>query len=122
METRVCRVSEDVQWLSEMGQHWPGVQRIAMMARTQQIGDQTTTQQTCLISSRPMKAVEMPRLAHTHTGGIENQLYWVLDVLWGEDAQQTGNKAAAQNLACVRKITLNLARTEQQRRPKGVTA
>ncbi|MEX3581407.1 MAG: ISAs1 family transposase [Burkholderia sp.] len=86
IETRVCRVSEDVQWLSEMGQHWPGVQRIAMMAGTRQISDQTTTQQTCLISSRPMKAVEMSRLAHTHWG-IENQLHWVLDVSWGEDAQ-----------------------------------
>ncbi|MEX3583036.1 MAG: hypothetical protein VB137_11325 [Burkholderia sp.] len=27
------------------------------------------------------------------------------------------HKAAAKNLACVRKITLNLARMEQQRRP-----
>ncbi|MEX3582838.1 MAG: hypothetical protein VB137_09870 [Burkholderia sp.] len=34
-----------------------------------------------------MKAVEMSRLAHTL--GIENQLHWVLDVSWGEDAQQT---------------------------------
>ncbi|MEX3582780.1 MAG: hypothetical protein VB137_09475 [Burkholderia sp.] len=62
------------------------------MARTRQIGDQTTTQQTCLISSRPMKAGEMSRLAHTHWG-IENQLHWVLDVSWGEDAQQTRNKS-----------------------------
>ncbi|MEX3581837.1 MAG: hypothetical protein VB137_03005 [Burkholderia sp.] len=42
----------------------------------------------------------------------------MLDVSWGEDAQQTRNKAAAQNIACVRKITLNLARMQQQRRPK----
>ncbi|MEX3611599.1 MAG: hypothetical protein VB124_00740 [Burkholderia sp.] len=53
-----------------------------------------------------MKAVEMSRLAHTHWG-IENQLHWVLDVSWGEDAQQTRSKAATQNLACVRKFTLN---------------
>ncbi|MEX3605738.1 MAG: ISAs1 family transposase [Burkholderia sp.] len=102
IETRVCQVSEDVQWLSEMGQHWPGVQRIAMMAHTRQIGDQTATQQTCLISSRPMKAVEMSRLVRAHWE-IENQLHWALDVSWGEDAKQTRNKAAAQNLAGVRK-------------------
>ncbi|MEX3581545.1 MAG: ISAs1 family transposase [Burkholderia sp.] len=103
-----------------MGQHWTGVQQIVMMARTRQIGDQTTTQQTCLISSRPMKAVEMSRLARAHWR-IENQIHWVLDVSWGEDAQQTRNKAAAKNLACVRKITLNLARIQQQRRPKRVS-
>ncbi|MEX3557412.1 MAG: ISAs1 family transposase, partial [Burkholderia sp.] len=79
-----------------------------------------TTPQTCLISSRPMKAVEMPRLARAHWG-IENQIHWVLDVSWCEDAQQTRNKAAAQNLACVRKITLNLARMQQPRRPKRVS-
>ncbi|MEX3582954.1 MAG: ISAs1 family transposase [Burkholderia sp.] len=109
IETRVCRVSEDVQWLLEMGQHWTGVQQIVMMARTRQIGDQTTTQQTGLISSRPMNDVGMSRLARVHWG-IENQPHWVLDVSWGENAQQTRNKAAAKNLACVRKITLNLAR------------
>ncbi|MEX3581481.1 MAG: hypothetical protein VB137_00630 [Burkholderia sp.] len=45
----------------------------------------------------------------------------MLDVSWGEDAQQTRNKATAQNLACVHKITLNLARMEQQRQPKRVS-
>ncbi|MEX3606451.1 MAG: hypothetical protein VB142_09715 [Burkholderia sp.] len=52
---------------------------------------------------------------------IKNQRHWVLDVSWGEDAKQTRNKAVAQNLAGVRKITLNLARMEQQRRPKRVS-
>ncbi|MEX3605596.1 MAG: ISAs1 family transposase, partial [Burkholderia sp.] len=46
---------------------------------------------------------------------------WVFDVSWGEDAQQIRNKAVAQNLACGRKFTLNLARMEQQRRPKRVS-
>ncbi|MEX3605871.1 MAG: hypothetical protein VB142_04930 [Burkholderia sp.] len=57
------------------------------MARTRQIGDQTTTQQTCLISSRPMKVVEMSRLVRAHWE-TENQLHWVLDISWGEDAKQ----------------------------------
>ncbi|MEX3581920.1 MAG: hypothetical protein VB137_03540 [Burkholderia sp.] len=45
----------------------------------------------------------------------------MLNVSWGEDAQQTRNKAAAKNLACVRKFTLNLARMQQPRRPKRVS-
>ncbi|MEX3583339.1 MAG: hypothetical protein VB137_13535 [Burkholderia sp.] len=35
--------------------------------------------------------------------------------------QQTRNKAAAQNFACVRKFTLNLARMQQPRRPKRIS-
>ncbi|MEX3606417.1 MAG: hypothetical protein VB142_09410 [Burkholderia sp.] len=45
----------------------------------------------------------------------------MFDVSWGEDAQQIRNKAVAQNLACGRKFTLNLARMEQQRRPKRIS-
>ncbi|MEX3581803.1 MAG: hypothetical protein VB137_02775 [Burkholderia sp.] len=46
----------------------------------------------------------------------------MLNVSWDKDAQQTSQqRAAAQNLECVRKITLNLARMEQQRRPKRVS-
>ncbi|MEX3605875.1 MAG: hypothetical protein VB142_04950 [Burkholderia sp.] len=45
----------------------------------------------------------------------------MFDVSWGEAAQQIRNKAAAQNLAGVRKFTLNLARMEQQRRSKRVS-
>ncbi|MEX3526502.1 MAG: ISAs1 family transposase [Burkholderia sp.] len=80
----------------------------------------TRTEQSYFISSRAMKAAEMSHLVRAHWG-IENRLHWVLDVSWGEDAQQTRDKAAAQNLACVRKITLNLARMEQQQRPKRVS-
>ncbi|MEX3606344.1 MAG: hypothetical protein VB142_08780 [Burkholderia sp.] len=50
----------------------------------------------------------------------------MLDVSWGKDAQhkdaqQIRNKTVAQNLACVRKFTLNLECMEQQRRPKRVS-
>lgn len=120
IETRVCRVSEDVQWLAGMGQHWAGIQRIAMIERTRQTGERISVEHAYYISSRPVKAIEMSRLVRAHWG-IENQLHWVLDVSWGEDAHQTRDKAAARNLAGVRKITLNLARMEQQRRPKKVS-
>jgi predicted transposase YbfD/YdcC len=120
IETRVCRVSDDVQWLAQMGQNWAGIQRIAMIERTRQIGERISVEQCYCISSRPVKAIEMLRLVRAHWG-IENQLHWVLDVSWGEDAQQTRDKAAARNMATLRKITLNLARMAQQQQPKKVS-
>jgi predicted transposase YbfD/YdcC len=62
----------------------------------------------------------MARLIRAHWG-IENQLHWVLDVSWGEDASLIRDKVAAQNMASLRKTTLNLARLEQSRQPKKIS-
>lgn len=44
---------------------------------------------------------------------IENQLHWVLDVSLNEDGNRTRNKIAAENLAVVRKIALNLVKQDK---------
>lgn len=46
-------------------------------------------------------------VARTHWT-IENQLHWVLDVAFLEDAARSRKDNAPQNLALIRKIALNL--------------
>ena len=48
-------------------------------------------------------------VARTHWG-IENQLHWVLDVAFDEDAARSRKDNAPQNLALIRKIALNILR------------
>ena len=43
--------------------------------------------------------------------GIENQLHWVLDVVFDEDASRSRKDNAPQNLALLRKLALNVLRT-----------
>ena len=45
---------------------------------------------------------------------IENGLHWILDVSLGEDGNRTRNKVAAENLAVVRKIALNLVKQDKK--------
>jgi len=45
---------------------------------------------------------------------IENKLHWVLDVSLGQDGNRTRNKIAAENLALVRKIALNLVNQDKK--------
>jgi predicted transposase YbfD/YdcC len=44
--------------------------------------------------------------------GIENSLHWVLDASMNEDASQIYRGNAAENLACMRHIALNMLRAE----------
>lgn len=68
-------------------------------------------EQRYYISSRPLSAGELAQAVRAHWG-IENRLHWVLDVNFGEDACHLRKDNAPQNLSLLRKIALNLIRTD----------
>ena len=59
--------------------------------------------------STQLSAERMLAVARTHWT-IENQLHWVLDVAFDEDAARSRKDNAPQNLALLRKLALNLVR------------
>jgi predicted transposase YbfD/YdcC len=59
--------------------------------------------------STHLSAENMIEVARTHWT-IENQLHWVLDVAFCEDAARSRKDNAPQNLALLRKLALNLLR------------
>ena len=65
--------------------------------------------------STVLTAQRMLEVARAHWT-IENQLHWVLDVAFDEDAARSRKDNAPQNLALIRKLALNLLR---QHRDKG---
>ena len=60
--------------------------------------------------SRPLTAKRLIEVARAHWT-IENQLHWVLDVTFEEDAARSRKDYALQNLALIRKLALNILRT-----------
>ncbi|MEG8223772.1 ISAs1 family transposase [Sphingomonas sp. HH69] len=60
--------------------------------------------------SRPLTAKRLIEVARAHWT-IENQLHWVLDVAFDEDAARSRKDYAPQNLALIRKLALNILRT-----------
>ena len=45
---------------------------------------------------------------------IENQLHWVLDVVFGEDQSRARTGNAAGNLAATRRLAINLLRQDKE--------
>ena len=46
---------------------------------------------------------------------VENNLHWVLDIVFQEDKQKYKDKTMAQNLSCLRKIALNLLKKDSRK-------
>jgi predicted transposase YbfD/YdcC len=96
--------------VAAQGMDFPGLAAVARVEtyRTAAGEPEPVIVRYFLLSTR-LSAENMLDVARTHWG-IENQLHWVLDVAFDEDAARNRKDNAPQNLALIRKIALNLLR------------
>ena len=64
------------------------------------------------LSDQKPDADQFQKLIRQHWG-IENSCHWVLDVVWDEDSSRIRKGNAAENVALLRKLALNLLRANQ---------
>jgi predicted transposase YbfD/YdcC len=112
IETRRHRVSHDVAWLFGQKRYpedlkLPGITTLAMVESEVERGGQITRKQRYYISSAHLSAEAFAGAARAHWG-IENRLHWVLDTCFNEDRARSRRDHAGENLAILRKLTLNL--------------
>jgi predicted transposase YbfD/YdcC len=95
---------------------WPGLQTIgvAVSYRTEN-KNKTTLDMRYFISSKVLERDEFSQAVRGHWA-IENSLHWVLDVTMGEDACPIYRGDAAEILACIRHMALNMLRGETSRK------
>ena len=87
--------------------HWKNLKSIAQVISIRQVGDSESVYERFYISSHeadPKKHLERSR---SHWS-IENNLHWILDVQFKEDACFIRKDHAAENMAAVRKLVINL--------------
>jgi len=92
-------------------ERWKGLQSVAMVRSERQTSKGSATETRYFISSLPNDAQRIAQAIRAHWT-IENQLHWVLDVVFHEDDSRVRSGDAAQNLAVIRHITLNMLRQE----------
>jgi predicted transposase YbfD/YdcC len=112
IETRRCRVSHDVSWLFSNRRYageptMPGLAAIACVEATRVEGARATRATRYYLSSARLDADAFARAVRSHWA-IENGLHWVLDVTFDEDRARNRRDHGPENLATLRRITLNL--------------
>ena len=105
-------------WLLDKVEHlidaerWIGLKRVGMVESERRIPGQTTVleRRYYLLSLDG----DVERFAHAVRGHwtIENQLHWVLDIAFNEDACRIHKGNAPENLALIRHLALNLLRQD----------
>lgn len=114
LEKRQCWVFEPEGW----GQYfrtlakWTGLQTVAMVRAQRQIGDKVSSETRFFISSLPAEAKPILQAVRRHWS-IENELHWILDVAFNEDQSRVRQGQAAENLAVIRQLVLNLLKQEK---------
>lgn len=116
IEVRRCWMVEEVaiQWLGREDQ-WPGLASIAAIEAERRIGRKVTKETRYFISSLRGSVKQLAEAARKHWG-IENSLYWVLDVTMNEDQSRIRKDHAPENMALLRRLALNLINKTKPRK------
>ncbi len=94
-------------------ERWPGLKTFGVVEATREVDGKVSRETRAYISSLPMDAHRFARSVRGHWE-VENRLHWCLDVAFGEDQARARVKNAAQNLAVIRRIALNLLRQDKK--------
>jgi len=106
IETHHCYVSQKIDWLSQKDQ-WEGLKSIIMIEETQISNVKTSKEHRFFISSLEADAKLIAEAVRSHWL-IENGVHWTLDVVFNEDKSRVRKENAAENMALIRHITLNM--------------
>jgi predicted transposase YbfD/YdcC len=86
---------------------WSNLTTIVMVVRITNINGKETGQASYFLSSLPTKVKQLAKLIRQHWS-IENQLHWVLDVTFTEDASRIRKDQAPQTIAMLRRLAVSI--------------
>lgn len=92
---------------------WESLRQFAMVERHRTVGKTTSVERAYYIASQSHVSAKWLAHAIRSHWAIENKLHWSLDVAFDEDHCRVRIGHAAENMALLRKIALNLIKNEK---------
>jgi predicted transposase YbfD/YdcC len=114
LETRRYYQSNELDWFMDK-EKWEGLKTVGMVESIREMDGKTTTERRYYLSSLPLDVEVFARAVRGHWG-IENKLHWALDVSFGEDRSRARTGYAAENLATLRRLALNMLKREKTKK------
>ena len=114
LETRRYYQSAELAWFADQSD-WEGLRSVGMVESIRELGAQRTIEWRYYLSSLPLGVENFGRAARGHWG-VENKAHWVLDVCFREDQSRARAGHAAENLATLRRLALNLLMREKTKK------
>ena len=114
LETRHYYQSDQLGWFADLGL-WEGLHSVGVVESIREMDGQKTIERRYYLSSLPLNVELFARAVRGHWS-VENKLHWVMDVCFGEDRSRARTGHAAENLATLRRLALNLLKKEKTKR------
>jgi len=112
------RIVMPLSWVASSGTKidpalWPRCKTVGCVVSQRVVGEKVAKlEKRYYISSRSLSAAQLAHTVRAHWR-IENRLHWMLDVCFGEDDCMIRKDNALQNLSLLKKMMLNLIRTDK---------
>ncbi len=114
LETRRYYQSAELGWFADRAK-WEGLRSVGMVEAVREVDGKTTTERRYYLSSLSLDVATFARAVRGHWG-VENKLHWVMDVCFREDQSRARTGYAAENLATLRRLALNLLKRERTKK------
>lgn len=111
VETRQTWTCEQIDWFEDRAK-WAGLKTFVAQRRQRELADHTTIEWSYYITDLPADRVETIAANIRAHWSVENQLHWVLDMVFAEDQSRSRRDHAAHNLAAVRRMGLALIKRD----------
>jgi predicted transposase YbfD/YdcC len=106
IENRTAYVCDKLELLDDLAS-WPSISRVVMVEARREKNGKVQQETRFYLSSLAAEAVTFNHVVRNHWG-IENNLHWMLDVVFREDQSRTRTGNAPENLATLRKTVLQV--------------
>jgi predicted transposase YbfD/YdcC len=114
IETRRYYQSTELDWFADRSK-WEGLRSVGMVEAIRELNGVRSVERRYYLSSLALDVELFARAVRAHWG-VENKVHWVMDVCFREDQSRARSGYAAENLATLRRLALNLLKKEKTKK------